>query len=75
MHDVFILSDRQRRTDQHMTQMKTLLTSFVISVLISSDQRDYPEGQGVENAEQRKLASWIIRVYQGCRQGLGFHRY
>ena len=24
MHDVFILSDRQGRTDQHMTQMKTL---------------------------------------------------
>ena len=25
MHDVSILSDRQGRTDQHMTQMKTLL--------------------------------------------------
>ena len=25
IHDVFILSDRQGRTDQHMTQMKTLL--------------------------------------------------
>ena len=24
MHEVFILSDRQRRTDRHMTQMKTL---------------------------------------------------
>ena len=65
MHEVFILSDRQRRTDRHMTQMKTLLTSFVIFVLISSDQRHDPEGQGVDNAEQRNLASWIARVLLG----------
>ena len=28
LHDVFILSDRQRRTNQHTTQMKALLHIF-----------------------------------------------